>query len=771
MFVTVLIFQVPASRLASPSGRSPVSTGSSNSLLPASAFYFAEGTCRPNFDTYFCIQNPGGSDARVDITYMKGDGTTDTDQVTVAPGSRSTVSPRAKLGTGDDPAHDFSATVECTNGQQIVAERPVYFDYHGWTGGHDVMGATSVSPWRLKLPPAGSIYHGVYPGGHIDEDDITPADVRSYEKSAGKHAAWVYFSNSWYRTRSFPVETATWIRERGSVPFIRLILMSGPERPKPEPEFTLDRIIRGEFDSDFKAWARSARDFATPLIVEYGTEVNGEWFPWNGKWNGGGATTGYGDPNEPDGPERFRDAYRHIIELMRSAGAGNITWVFHANGDDQPGESWNSLENYYPGNQWIDWIGVSAYGPQTPLDEYSDTFRSMMDSAYPRLASLSSSKPIFVLEFGVTSGNPYVDQAEWAGSALRDLTSLRWPRVAGFSWWNEKWPNDDDPAHNTDMRVQDNPDLSDAFKRLVGAKDTVLGRPIILGFNRRPVYSDPAPGSVQNPAFSPDGTRVLFTVFHEGYNEGPAGLFTVPAAGGVPEALIDREDHDCVNLPGSCWNAQSRRIAFSSDLEGPDDIWTIGQDGGSLRQVTTHTGGYYFVEPSFSPDGKWLVFERDVGDTEEDQEGSIWKVRADGTGLTRLTHGEDDRQPNWSPAGNRILFQRRKVGSDNWDIYTIAPDGKKLSRVTFSPSSDTDASWSPDGKWIVYSSDYGGIQMPSIFMIPASGSEPTRVTWNDTHEDGAPSWSPDGNSIAFESHLGADETTPANIWLIAVPPH
>ena len=106
----------------------------------ATNFYFAEGTCRPSFETYFCIQNPGDTDANVTITYMKGDGTTDTQTLTVPKQSRATVSARDRLGTGDDSAHDFSSAVECTNGHDIIVERPMYFDYKGWTGGHDVMG-------------------------------------------------------------------------------------------------------------------------------------------------------------------------------------------------------------------------------------------------------------------------------------------------------------------------------------------------------------------------------------------------------------------------------------------------------------------------------------------------------------------------------------------------------------------------------------------------------------------------------------------------------
>jgi hypothetical protein len=112
--------------------------------------YFAEGTTRPGFDSYLCIQNPGGTSADVTITYMKGDGNTDTQSLSVAPNSRCTVGVNGILGEGNDPAHDFSAEVRCTNGQQIVAERPVYFNYgNGWADGHVESGLAG---------PAGKFY-------------------------------------------------------------------------------------------------------------------------------------------------------------------------------------------------------------------------------------------------------------------------------------------------------------------------------------------------------------------------------------------------------------------------------------------------------------------------------------------------------------------------------------------------------------------------------------------------------------------------------------
>jgi hypothetical protein len=174
-------------------------------------------------------------------------------------------------------------------------------------------------------------------------------------------------------------------------------------------------------------------------------------------------------------PGLFKEAYRRIISLAREEGARNIIWVFHANNHDIPDQPWNRLENYYPGDEWIDWIGVSVYGALRPSDREVERFREAMDEVYPRLAALSPQKPIVLLEFGVTSGNPRVDQADWAGKALEDITSWRWPGLIGFSWWNERWQNDGDRAHDTNMRVQDNPALREVFRKYVGGRDNVRG--------------------------------------------------------------------------------------------------------------------------------------------------------------------------------------------------------------------------------------------------------------------------------------------------------
>lgn len=168
----------------------------------------------------------------------------------------------------------------------------------------------------------------------------------------------------------------------------------------PDPLYTLQKIIDGQFDRELTQWATDAKKSAIPLLVEFGTEVNGNWFPWNGAYNGDSLKDTYGDPTQADGPERFRDAYRHIVTIFRNNEVDNITWFFHVNASGDPEESWNEISQYYPGDAYIDWIGISVYGPQTKEEMYQ-SFNEIMNKVYPEITKISN-KPIAILEFGIT---------------------------------------------------------------------------------------------------------------------------------------------------------------------------------------------------------------------------------------------------------------------------------------------------------------------------------------------------------------------------------
>jgi hypothetical protein len=271
----------------------------------------------------------------------------------------------------------------------------------------------------------------------------------------GLKTTWIYFANNWFESRRFPAETCEWIRALGKVPYVRLMLRSDVDQRHAEKTFTLQKIIAGDFDVDLRAWARDAKKFGSPILIEWGTEPNGDWFGWNGKWNGG--------PNE--GPQRYIAAYRRIVDLMRAENAENLQWIWHVNWLDQPERKWNALENYFPGADYCHWLGLSVYGPTTPTTrDGTESFRFKMEKIYPRLTTLAPGKPIIVAEFGCDLHNPNIDAVHWAQSALEDLFSSRWPAVIGFCWWNEAWQNDNRKKHDTDMIILHDADLTRVFR-------------------------------------------------------------------------------------------------------------------------------------------------------------------------------------------------------------------------------------------------------------------------------------------------------------------
>ncbi len=253
------------------------------------------------------------------------------------------------------------------------------------------------------LEPAAGIYHAAFPDFGGTEDIVTAARIKDFETLVNKEIVWAYFSNNWYNNIRFPAEEVNTIHSAGKIPFIRIMPRTTFDEGGPDPNYTMQKIIDGVYDTDLTQWALDAANTNIPLLVEFGTEVNGNWFPWNGQYNGAGETTGYGDSTLPDGAERFRDAYRHVIDISNANGANNITWFFHIDAYGSPAASWNDIANYYPGDNYIDWLGVSVYGPQESNEDYQE-FSEIMDDVYPSLSNLSN-KPIAILEFAITEMN------------------------------------------------------------------------------------------------------------------------------------------------------------------------------------------------------------------------------------------------------------------------------------------------------------------------------------------------------------------------------
>ena len=287
--------------------------------------------------------------------------------------------------------------------------------------------------------------------------------VSAFERLAGRKLTWASFSQYWFKGMRFPRARVVTLWRNGQIPYVWLLPMSGvalglgPRQQNPERRFSLDNILAGTFDGALRAWAREARETKIPILVEFGTEVNDDWGPWNGRWNGAGETAGYGNPSYPDGAERFRDGYRRLVTLFREEGATNVTWFFHADAWRQQ-DWWNELRWYYPGDEYVDWVGISNYGsldtggPILPFAEKLDS-----SGVYTELLRLSK-RPLAVLEMG-TVDDAAGGKAPWIRDAFAAIRS-RYPAIRAVSWYSMN-------EVGIDTRFDSSPGALAAFRQAV----------------------------------------------------------------------------------------------------------------------------------------------------------------------------------------------------------------------------------------------------------------------------------------------------------------
>lgn len=248
-----------------------------------------------------------------------------------------------------------------------------------------------------------SAFLGVDPN-KISQEELDNA-ITDFESLSNKELAMITCSSIWTDAEGgihAPIQAIQNIAAAGKTPIMYIEPWSEFKLTisEPDPKYNMSRIINGDWDTELTEMAMDIKALGIPIMAVFGHEVNGSWFPWNGKWNGGEETTGFGDPDRADGPERFVAAYRHIIDLYRANDVLNVTWVSGLDYNTYPEEPWNLMAQYYPGDDYIDWIGLSMYGPQNSKDENQFTFSFIWDYIQAQLQEMGSQNPIIILEMG-----------------------------------------------------------------------------------------------------------------------------------------------------------------------------------------------------------------------------------------------------------------------------------------------------------------------------------------------------------------------------------
>jgi Glycosyl hydrolase family 26 len=270
------------------------------------------------------------------------------------------------------------------------------------------------------------------------------------------------------------------IARHGAVP---LVFWSPWDRPYSEgrgpDKYSLRRILAGEHDAYIDRWADAAKEHAAPIMVSFCNEMNGAWFPWSGLHYGGGKEIPGTDPERYEGPELFKKAWRHVVDRVRARGASNVLWVFHTMDYSMPNDSWNMAAEYYPGPEYVDWMGFSLYGNQFTSDSTWAPFFPLFDWPYTELTLLDPKKPIMLCEWGVGEFPKLGDKGGWIRDGFELMADeKKYPRIKAAVYWHERWQNSANEADESskenagkysDLRVNSSPGALEAYRKGVAS--------------------------------------------------------------------------------------------------------------------------------------------------------------------------------------------------------------------------------------------------------------------------------------------------------------
>lgn len=228
----------------------------------------------------------------------------------------------------------------------------------------------------------------------------------------------------------FPVATFNAIVAGGAIPHMTWEPWAGGNPAG--PNYNNTKIINGGWDTFYRKYAKSIKAWGKPLFIRWGHEMNGDWYPWSGATNGGATLNGYGDPTKADGVERYIDAYRHVVDLFRAEGVTNVTWIWCPNIGDVPNEDWNRPENYYPGDDYVDWVGLDGYNWGTSVVGRGwGTYYQIFNSSYQKFKAYG--KPMIIGEFASTELGG--DKAKWIKEAMQYIKLVH-TQIKCITWFN-----------------------------------------------------------------------------------------------------------------------------------------------------------------------------------------------------------------------------------------------------------------------------------------------------------------------------------------------
>ena len=296
---------------------------------------------------------------------------------------------------------------------------------HRWRA---IAGLACLCLWGLAPVSAGaadpaatcSVAWGVF----VDGSPAALDPLTRVEAVVGRQAVIVHWYQGWQPGDNPILDSRQLqaVRSHGSWPFISW-------EPQGVP---LADITSGQWDEYIDRWATALADYGDPVLLAplAGLDDAAHSYAWNA-----------GDNT----PEAVVAAWRHIHDRFATDGTANVLWVF-----DAPRQATAPVEQLYPGDTEVDWLGIDAYNGGVPLGQPWTQLADLVNPVYQRLEAINTDKPVLLAEFGsVEEGG---DKAAWLQDAGHQIPGM-FPQVKAVAYFNAVDPKRAD----VDWRLETSP--------------------------------------------------------------------------------------------------------------------------------------------------------------------------------------------------------------------------------------------------------------------------------------------------------------------------
>lgn len=254
--------------------------------------------------------------------------------------------------------------------------------------------------------------------------------VNAWVQDVGRlPAVWLIFQ-SWTGWNEFPAAQAQRAVDLGG----RLLVTWEPWNGSGGgPWWSCAAIAGGSQDAYIRRYARCVRAAGVPVMIRLGHEMNGNWYPWGTAYDAAGVR------HNNNTPQQFVAMWRHVWSLFRQEGADNVQWVWAPNirfvdAYNSAAGQQRDLAALYPGDGYVDWMGLSVYNDG--VQRSWSSFTQLFDASYQIVTRLSP-KPLMIAEMGATEGGAPrgTSKAAWIQQALTSDIPNRYPRVQLVNWF------------------------------------------------------------------------------------------------------------------------------------------------------------------------------------------------------------------------------------------------------------------------------------------------------------------------------------------------